>query len=295
MSIDPRLMERRRNVAEDKAKRNVSRLLKFLVGLVVVGAGVWLVFSPWLSVSQVDTRGVAVSEANSILVDHGVVAGTPMIRVSASGTERALLDDPWIASAEVRLHWPDRVSVEIVERTPIAWALTSDGWTRRAGDGVALPSDPEPGDGMARIEMPELGPRDAPTDPNMLGALEFVETLAVRLRPDTVVYMDGGELWATVAGYEVRLGRGVDMGAKALSLQALLEQDLPADATLVLIAPTNPAVTSGSEGEDTDLGSEGEAEDVSTDDEGGSEPGEDGEVTTDETTDVTTGEADSGD
>jgi hypothetical protein len=264
MNIEPRLMERRRTVAEDNAKRNVGRLLRFLAVLVLVGAAVWFTFSPWLSVSQVDTTGIAVSSANSILADRGVVAGTPMVRISAIGTERALLGDPWIASAEVDLHWPDRVSVEIVERTPIAWTLTSDGWTRRAVDGVALPSGSEPDADMARVEMPRLIAGEVESDPDMAGALEFVESLAPRLRPDTVVFEDGGELWATVNGHEVRLGRGVDMVAKALSLQALLEEDIPENATLVLIAPTNPAVTTpGTRGqqqqtasdEETDAGS----------------------------------------
>lgn len=258
MSIEPRLMERRRTVAEDKAKRNVSRLLKFLASLLVLGAAVWLVFSPWLSVSQVDAVGISVSRANSILADQGVVAGTPMIRIGVEDTEQALLADPWIATAQVSLDWPDRVVVEIVERTPVAWTQTADGWTRRAIDGAALPSEPEPDPDMARIELPGLSPGEAASDPDMAGALQFVDTLAPRLHPGTVVYSNEGELWATVSGHQVRLGRGVEMAAKALSLQALLEEELPEDAILVLIAPTNPAVTTPSSqtGEDDQVDGE---------------------------------------
>jgi hypothetical protein len=50
MSIDPRLMERRKTVAEDNAKKSISRLLKFLTVIVLAGASAWLLFSPWLSV-----------------------------------------------------------------------------------------------------------------------------------------------------------------------------------------------------------------------------------------------------
>jgi hypothetical protein len=246
MSIDPRLMDRRRTVAEDNAKRNVGRLLRFLTLALVVGAAVWLVFSPWLSVSQVDASGISASTAHSILVDRGVVAGTPMIRISPSATERALMEDPWIASAEITLHWPDRVSVVVEERTPIAWTETTGGWTRRAVDGVALPSDPEPDAEMAHIEMPDLPSEVAANDPDMAGALEFIENLAVPLRAGTVVYQEGGEIWAMVDGHRVRLGRGVEMAAKALSLQALLEENLPDNAVLILIAPTNPAWTPSS-------------------------------------------------
>ncbi|MCZ6457671.1 MAG: hypothetical protein O6650_10540, partial [Actinobacteria bacterium] len=43
-------------------------------------------------------------------------------------------------------------------------------------------------------------------------------------------------------GYQVRLGRPVEMGAKALSLIVLLREPLAENSILVLIAPTHPAV-----------------------------------------------------
>lgn len=278
MSIDPRLVERRRTVAEDNAKRNVGRLLKFLVASIVVGALVWLVFSPWLSVSQVDTTGITTSSGHSILVERSVVAGTPMIRISASGTEAALLEDPWIAEADVTIDWPDRVAVTIVERTPAAWTRTAEGWTRRAVDGVALPSGSEPDPDLAWIDMPELGSGEAAPPTDLLGALEFVDTLPSDLRPGTVVFHHEGEIWATVSGHQVRLGRGVDMAAKALSLDALLAEDLPEDAVVVLIAPTNPAYTTPRSRDTADEETTGgeiepDADRQGTDEEGGEDGG----------------------
>jgi len=242
VSIDPRLIERRQSVAEDNAKRNVGRLLKFLAVVVGVGALVWLAFSPWLSVSRVSTTGVGASEANVILADRGVTAGTPMIRVDVSATEAALLEDPWISDAVVELHWPDEVTVAITERAPVAWTMTADGWARRAVDGVPLPSAAEPDPEMAHIEMPELAEVAVATTPDMIGALEFVAALPESLQSGTVVTLRDGELWATVSEYEVRLGRAAEMRQKALSLVALLETTPPAGSIVVLIAPTNPAV-----------------------------------------------------
>jgi hypothetical protein len=242
MSIDPRLIERRKTVAEDQAKKNVSRLLKFLTAVVVVGGGVWLVFSPWLSVSMVATSGIEASDTHATLVEQGVVAGTPMILISAPRVQAALLQDPWVAEAMVRLHWPDEVTVEVVERVPTAWVQTEEGWARRALDGVALPSAPEPDEDLAWIEMPDLADSDAAESAELLGALEFVDALAHDLHQGTVLRRHQGELWATVAGYQVRLGREVDMTQKAASLRALLDKDLPEGSTVVLIAPTNPSV-----------------------------------------------------
>ncbi|MGH3650464.1 MAG: cell division protein FtsQ/DivIB, partial [Acidimicrobiia bacterium] len=173
-----------------------------------------------------------------------VIAGTPMIRISASDVETVLLDDPWVAETTVGLHWPDVVSVEVVERTPLAWVQNAKGWTRRAGDAVALPSPDTPDDDLAWIEMPGLAD-DAATmaSVDLLGALEFVEALPVGLRAGTVLRSDEGEIWASVMGHQVRLGRGVDMTEKALALDALLGEGIARGSTVVLIAPTNPAVT----------------------------------------------------
>jgi hypothetical protein len=128
---------------------------------------------------------------------------------------------------------------------------------------------------MAWIDLPALGPEEATDDPDMLGALEFVDTLAPRLRSGTTLYRNDEEIWATVSGYQVRLGRGVDMAAKALSLQALLEQDLPTDATLVLIAPAYPAVRTSPAGTEDGEIVEGDAgaEDSEGEDEGGQDDG----------------------
>lgn len=242
MRIDHRLIERRKTVAEDNAKRNIGRLLKFLLFVVVVGSLLWLAFSPWLSVSQVNTSGIEASNSHSVLVEERVVAGTPMILISRPGVEERLLADPWVADATVRLDWPDQVTVEVVERTPTAWVRTEGGWTRRAVDGVALPSPADPDENMARIDMPVVGDEEATESTDVLGALEFVESLPDDLHQGTVVTWVEGEIWATVDGYRVRLGRAVDMAEKALSLDALLEKQIPEGSTLVLIAPTNPAV-----------------------------------------------------
>jgi cell division protein FtsQ len=241
MSIDPRLMERRKSVAEDNAKKNVGRLLKFLLLVVVVGASVWVVFSPWLSVKQVLATGIRTSSANSVLAEHRVRAGTPMILIDVSRVESLLLQDPWVAEANIRREWPDTVLVDVVERNPAAWVRTEGGWTRRAGDGVGLPSEPEPDAEMVRIDMPHIPDSEATTSIELTGALEFATALPADLRAGTSITYQDNELWATVSNYQVRLGRSDDMTEKALSLAALLEERPPDGSILTLIAPTNPA------------------------------------------------------
>lgn len=241
MSIDPRLMERRKTVAEDNAKKSINRLLKFLLIIVAVGALVWLVFSPWLSVARVDTTGISASSAHTILADNRVMAGTPMILVDPAAVESRLTADPWIADATVSRAWPDLVTVTIEERVPVAWVRSAEGWARHAVDGMALPSAAQPDQTMGRVEMPGLTVDDAPESLELLGALEFLAALDPGLQKEAEVRVQDDELWATVSGFEVRLGRADEMAEKALSLGALLEENLVDGAILTLIAPTNPS------------------------------------------------------
>lgn len=249
MAIDTKLLERRKVVAEDKARRNVSRLLRILVGAGVAGALAWLALSPYLSVSEVRVAGVTVSDAYRTLAVEEVVAGTPMILLRAGEVERVLERDPWIAVADVDLEWPDTVIVRIEERVPAAWVETRGGWVRRAADGVALPSPADPDSSMAWIQLKGVREGAAADAPEVLGALEFVVALTPKLRAGTLVRLEtGGELWAQVDGYQVRLGRPIDMSVKAMSLMALLDTDPGRDKVLVLIAPTHPAVAPMSAG-----------------------------------------------
>lgn len=250
MSIDPRLMERRKTVAEDNAKRNVSRLLKFLLIVLVAGALVWLIFSPWLSVARVDTVGVEDSSAHAVLAESGVRAGTPMILIDPAAVERRLAADPWIATVTVSRDWPDLVTVTVEERFPVAWVHTDEGWSRHAVDGVALPSADEPDPEMGWVEMPALPAGETTQSRELLGALEFIAALDPDLQGGTVVRIQEGELWATVGGFEVRLGRADEMAEKALSLGALLEKNLEPGSILTLIAPTNPSSLAPVTGQD---------------------------------------------
>lgn len=242
MTIDPRLIERRQTVAEENAHRSVGRLLRFLAVLLVVGGLVWLMLSPWLSVARVRTAGIISSSAHGTLAEHGVVAGTPMVFLGTGEAEAALQADPWILEARVDRDWPDEVVVQVIERVPVIWVQSAEAWSWRAIDGVAVPGPDGPDEASPRLIA--SGMLESDLDQSLLveGAAEFVESLPEGLSRGLTLEMQDGELWADIEGHTVRLGRPVEMEAKALSLGALLREDLPEGSTLILVAPTNPAV-----------------------------------------------------
>lgn len=244
MTIDPRLTERRREVAEDRARRNVRRLIRFLIILGLAGAVVWLFLSPLLSVKEVTTTGVVASSTHLALAEEGVLAGTPMILIRSGDIAADLERDPWVREAVVELDWPNRVVVRVEERVPVAWVETGDGWARRAIDGVAVPSSGEPDDSLPWLDFSTIEDSEASGSSQVLGALEFAAALPDELISGTRVWPGAnGEMWADVSGFDVRLGRPVEMAAKGLSLAALLLEEPPPGSILTLIAPTHPATS----------------------------------------------------
>ena len=244
MRIDPRLVERRREVAEDRARRKVSRLVKFLVAFGLAGAIVWLFLSPLLSIATVTTSGIAASSAQSVIVEQGLVAGTPLILIRTGNVESALETDPWVLESVVELDWPTGVVVRVQERVPVAWMQTTEGWGMFAVDGVQLATAPDADPAMPWIQLGEIPADETTSSREVLGSLEFVSTLPEELKGTARVRTEpGGEIWAEVAGFQVRLGRAVEMSAKALSLAALLREQPAEGSTLTLIAPTHPAIS----------------------------------------------------
>ena len=179
MSIDPRLKERRRVVAEDRARRKIGRLLKLIVALVLGGIVAWILLSPWLERGRGGHRRRGLQRRPTARWPSSVSSpAAPMILIRPGQVENALLADPWVKDATVVREWPDRLIVQVEERTALAWVETGGGWAHHAVDGVALPSPDTPDDELAWIQLPEVPLADTESSREVLGALEFVAGLA---------------------------------------------------------------------------------------------------------------------
>src|ERR671919_250975 len=126
MTIHSRVLERRREVAEHRAKRNLGRLFRLLAVAAPMTILVWVAFSPWVSVSRVAIEGAQAASVYEVLKEHRIVMGAPMILLDPKAAEAALEADPWIADATVDLLWPDEVSVSAAG--PFSdWRMASSG------------------------------------------------------------------------------------------------------------------------------------------------------------------------
>lgn len=232
--MDRRLEKRRREVAEGQARSGLSKLLVALVLASIAGLATWLFRSPLLAVHLIVVAGAPPHLTEEIRSSSGIAPGEPLISVRPGEVEATLVDNPWISEAEVTLQWPQQVLIEITPRLPVAWLEEGRSWSLVGADAVVLDTAMEAG-----TELPTLR---AQAEVAKLAGLAFLAELGPLRFPGAVVEQREGELWAEIGGHLIRLGRPVDMEAKARALHALLGQGIAEGAVISLVAPTRPAV-----------------------------------------------------
>ena len=239
--MDSRIADRRRVVKEEAARKRLRWTIGVLVVAGLVGAVVWLVQSPLLDLDDVSISGDNRSNVEQRLSDAGVAVGMPLLSVDADKTVEALESDPWVLRAEARVVWPNALDIVVVEHTPRAWVKGSSGWMLVSERGYVVAVSATGGTALPRIELNDLveAPLGGRLDSTAVaGAIEFISAL------ESDVSFDGTEesLFAWVDGLRVRLGRPIDMSAKAASLRALLDHGVPPGSTIDLLSAVRPAV-----------------------------------------------------
>lgn len=215
------------------------------VGLVVASAAVWAVHSPWLSVGEIEILGADRADVAGEVASAGVGEGAIMIWVDTAEIEQAIFADPWVRDVRVDRVFPDRLVVEVLERSPAVWIEGASSWMLVADDGTVVQVSGEPDRSVlqARLAAPDRIPGDRPEEPTWDEIVGMAMALEPGLASSAAVYTEGSELWLEVPGHAVRLGAPVDLADKALVLQELLTSgDLPFGAVIDLVAPRRPAV-----------------------------------------------------
>lgn len=245
-TIDRKIAQRRHGLTEQRARRRLRVVITLVVVAGISATGFWIIRSPLLSIDRVTITGANQSDPSGAIAQTGVAPGTPTISVDVAAIESLLLADPWIAEARVVVTWPGSVEVEVTEHVPIALVQTANGFAHVTVDGavVQILDDPAgwPIITSAVAQTPRAG--DTMGGAALLGALEFVTALPAELATAAVVSVDAEQqLAASVGGYQVRLGRSIEMGQKAAALAAVIEHGVAAGSAIDVTAPRRPAVT----------------------------------------------------
>jgi hypothetical protein len=219
------------------------------LGCAVIGGSLWLLHAtiyrvwpavvdhPYFRLTSVhircDTDALGPKE---IAVTAGLYAGSSLWRIDVAAAEAALEAPEWVETATVRRHFPNRVSVEVKERKPVAAA--------------PAPGGPYFVDATGIVYRP-LGAREYPDVPYLTGwqaapdemgrAQRLRELLDIArvaeergLRLSQVEIDRGGDFWVYPDGRRmpVRLGKSADASKAFARVRATLAK-VPEGSTAV--------------------------------------------------------------
>jgi cell division protein FtsQ len=247
VTIDPRILERREEVARQRSRHRLQVIGAVGAVVMVVGAVWGVLHSPVLAARHITVIG-AIHTGVGPVVAAAALDGQPLVDVDPGAVAARVEALPWVAHATVARHWPDTLVVTVVERVPVAVVESpGHGSVLVDGSGHVLSAESLAPPGTVVVHAPVapsppgsvLGPGAAPG----LAVLAAVPPTLER-RVEEVDVGPGGEVTLALTGHVgVTLGPAVDLPAKFEALLSVLV-DVPPTAPEVVdvTVPDSPAV-----------------------------------------------------
>jgi cell division protein FtsQ len=202
--------------------------------LVLVAVGVVLLLhSPVFEAKQVSVTGPHPHTATAeIVAAAGLAHHPPLIDVNPSATASRIEALPFVASARVSRHWPDRIDIAVTERVATeTMAGPGSSWSELDGTGRTLAVDPARPSGL--VELVVLGPHGG-QPPAAVGralpglaspALEVCRTLPPAFAAQVVSVTQATDTTVSLAlnsGLTVLLGKDVELKQKYEDVAAII-------------------------------------------------------------------------
>ena len=220
----------RRKVVATNASRNKKRLL-VLAGSVfgVIACVLVVLASPIVGVRKIDVEGVRYMNADLVTSVKKSLLGKSVLTVDTNAAERRLEGDPWVDSVRIRTYFPMRLTIEIVERVPVAWFIGVDNRARIV-DQDARVLAVETGQPTAYLQITGVGANLAPG--GSAGDIYRAAAQLAKALPDELmkVVLNVGtagpnQLTMTLrSGTLVNFGQPVDVQKKLIALVVLLRR-----------------------------------------------------------------------
>ena len=243
-----------RPAVEGEGSPGQRRRWPYAVGAVVIllvmaGAAA---ASPFLDLDRVVVEGVEGRRAAEVRDEAALRKGEALVALDGDAAADRVEDLPWVRSASVRRSWPDRVVIQVRERTPVAALAGAGRWLLVDGDGRQLARVRQPPAGVVAVEgVGAQGETGTRVDRRAAGAIELSRRLppAVRFRLPRVQVDPDGRLELALRIEDEReavasFGRPEQLRDKVLALATVLESvDLRGLSRIDLRMPGAPVLT----------------------------------------------------
>jgi hypothetical protein len=272
LPIDPRIRQRRAEVAAARSRRRMRAALGVAGVTTLLAAGLGVVHSPLLGLRQLRLRGVAGARASAVLAVSRLRRGVPLIDIGP-GVARRIEALAWVAEARVAVSWPDTVTLTVTTRRPVGQLVDGQGAALLDASGrvvavverpvadlpilTGIGSPPGLGQWLARtsgwderlgsvasLAAPPAAAAAAAATPAEVVLAAAAGLAAAGVRVTRIRYGPDGRLGALLDGTVVVLGPPVELAAKLAALRALAAGGFLRSAGSVdLEVPERPAIT----------------------------------------------------
>jgi len=218
-----RFRQRRIAVRRAAGRRRLRWFTIVGIAIAAILVVLLLLTSPILSIRSVDVEGNVY--ANPTLLGEVIsdLKGEPILTADLHGAELRLRAIPWVRDVEISTHLPSRVTIQIVEREPIAFYRAVDGFNRVIDrDGRVL--DVIEGDPVDYFPIRGTGPNlsagDSVGQP-FLGAAQLINALPAELSVRLIamsVSAEGDVSMSLIDEVEVLFGRPDDFQVKLVGV-----------------------------------------------------------------------------
>src|SRR5579863_2384723 len=116
-----------RRVAARSVRGTVVGIAALLVASGIAYAGYREAGDPRFALGTIAVEGQLHTSASAVRAAAGIAPHTNVWLLDAGAAQRRIESLPWVASASVIRGWPNTITVDIVERTPVAAVALPDG------------------------------------------------------------------------------------------------------------------------------------------------------------------------
>ena len=254
-TIDPRIRQRRVEVARRRGRRRLRWIAAALAAVILAAVGLAVLHTPWFSARVVTVKGSHLHTSTAAILGAAGLGGhPPLVSVDPGATAARVEALPFVASAAIQRRWPDHVVITVKERTPVVqMAGPPSHWSTLDGEGRTLEVRPAPTPSLAvLIVHAPWGPvppgavggtLPAAAEPGLTVARTLPGAFVAQVVSVTVA-PDGTVSLALDSGITVRIGTATDLGAKYEDVAAIIAHASLRGATAIdVTVPQSPTVT----------------------------------------------------
>jgi cell division protein FtsQ len=216
--------------------------------LAVCAFGYGMLQTSLFAVQRIDVNGLSHLQRSDVLALSHIKVGEAMISINQNQSEGRIEGNPWVQSAHVKDAWPHVVTINVVERTPVAQIQTADNrWAQVSSDGVVLAVGNAPTGGLPLIL--DIKPAVKPgglLDSSTGALLNVAQLMPPSLQPHVrqMQNQSGTLRLGLDTGTIVILGDTSNMADKLMAAAAVVSQtDTTKLATLDVTSPHLPTGT----------------------------------------------------